>query len=44
MSKHTYSYNTQHLLRDNRPWLPAMGEFHYSRYPDADWRDSIRLI
>lgn len=21
------------LLRDGRPWLPVMGEFHYSRYP-----------
>ena len=44
MTKHTYSYNTQHLLRDGKPWLPAMGEFHFSRYPDAYWRDSIRLM
>ena len=44
MNKHSYSHNTQHLLRDGKPWLPAMGEFHYSRYPDAYWRESIRLM
>ena len=44
MTKHTYSCNAQHLLRDGKPWLPAMGEFHFSRYPDAYWRESIRLM
>ena len=33
MTQHAYSYNTQHLIRDGKPWLPAMGEFHFSRYP-----------
>jgi len=42
--KHIYSYTHQHLLRDGKPWLPAMGEFHYSRYPEQYWRDSIRLM
>ena len=32
-----YSYNTQFLLRDGKPWLPMMGEFHYARYPRAEW-------
>jgi beta-galactosidase len=29
------------LLLDGRPWLPVMGEFHYSRYPAAEWRDEL---
>jgi beta-galactosidase len=29
------------LLLDGRPWLPAMGEFHYSRYPQDQWRDEL---
>ncbi len=44
MTHHTYAYNDRHLLRDGKPWLPAMGEFHFSRYPDTGWRDSIRLM
>ena len=42
MTPHTYAYNHQHLLRDGKPWLPVMGEFHFSRYPDDGWRESIR--
>jgi beta-galactosidase len=26
---------------DGKPWLPVMGEFHYSRYPQDEWRDEI---
>ena len=34
---HTLGINSQHLTRDGRPWLPVMGEFHYSRSPAASW-------
>lgn len=44
MTSHTYSYNRQHLLRDGKPRLPAMGEFHFSRTPASDWREDIRLM
>ena len=27
-----YTYNKEYLMRDNKPWFPVMGEFHYSRY------------
>jgi hypothetical protein len=27
----------RYLELDGRPWLPVMGEFHYSRYPDDEW-------
>src|SRR4051812_30523515 len=30
--------DSQSLRLDGQPWLPVMGEFHYSRYPAAEWR------
>jgi beta-galactosidase len=33
--------NNQFLLLDGKPWLPVMGEFHFSRYPEADWEEEI---
>ncbi|MGN1021540.1 MAG: beta-galactosidase [Aristaeellaceae bacterium] len=33
-----------HLLRDGRPWYPVMGEFHYSRYPAAEWPIELRKM
>ena len=35
------SVNNRYLLRDGAPWLPVMGEFHYARYPDAEWEREI---
>ncbi|WP_432741670.1 beta-galactosidase [Streptomyces sp. JH002] len=32
------------LLRGAEPWLPVMGEFHFSRYPAADWREELLKI
>ena len=29
------------FLRDGRPWLPVMGEIHYSRVPREDWDEAI---
>jgi len=29
------------LLLDGRPWLPVMGEFHYARYPEAEWHEEL---
>lgn len=28
---------SRYLELDGHPWLPVMGEFHYSRYPDDEW-------
>jgi beta-galactosidase len=28
-------------MLDGKPWLPVMGEFHFSRYPDAGWEEQI---
>ena len=33
--------NSRFLTLDGAPWLPVMGEFHYSRYPNQDWRDEL---
>lgn len=45
MSRNTiYSWNRQHLIRDGKPWLPIMGEFHYSRYPRAEWRKELEKM
>jgi hypothetical protein len=35
------SVNSQYLLRDGKAWLPVMGEFHFSRYPEAYWEEEI---
>ncbi len=34
---HTLGINNQYLTRDGQPWLPVMGEFHYTRSPAASW-------
>jgi hypothetical protein len=33
--------NTRYLTLDGKPWLPVMGEFHYSRVPDSEWEEEI---
>ena len=38
---HSIGLNEQYLTRDKKPWLPVMGEFHYSRYPEDRWEEEI---
>ncbi|AOS64664.1 beta-galactosidase [Actinoalloteichus hymeniacidonis] len=38
------SVDSRVIRRDGRPWLPVMGEFHFSRYPAADWRAELAKI
>jgi hypothetical protein len=33
--------NNRYLTFNGRPWMPAMGEFHYSRYPRAQWDEEL---
>lgn len=33
--------NNRYLSLDGRPWLPIMGEFHYSRYPNQYWEEEL---
>jgi hypothetical protein len=37
----TIAVNSQYLTLDGKPWLPVMGEFHYSRYPADRWEEEI---
>lgn len=39
-----YSYDRHGLLRDQKPWLPVMGELHYSRYREGLWEESLRKM
>jgi hypothetical protein len=36
--------NTQYLTLGGKPWTPDMGEFHYMRYPRADWDQEMRKM
>ena len=33
--------NSSYLTRGGHPWLPVMGEMHYTRYPAAEWRTEL---
>ena len=37
----TIGLNARYLTRDGKPWLPVMGEFHYSRVPESLWEEEI---
>lgn len=34
-------YDNLSLLKNGKPWLPVMGEFHFSRYPANEWREEL---
>ncbi|MDF7814961.1 beta-galactosidase [Hymenobacter sp. YC55] len=38
---HTLGANSQYLTRDGQPWLPVMGEFHFTRFPRARWEEQL---
>ena len=38
---HSLSANSRFLTLDGHPWFPVMGEFHYSRYPAAEWEEEL---
>ena len=40
-SGHVLGLNAQYLTLDGKPWLPVMGEMHYSRVPEAEWETEI---
>lgn len=37
----TIGTNSRYLLKDGKPWLPVMGEFHFSRYPEDEWEAEL---
>jgi len=40
----TITVNSQYLMRNGKPWIPVMGEFHFTRYPEANWEEEILKI
>ena len=38
---HVLGINSRYLTRDGQPWLPVMGEFHYSRSPADSWETEL---
>ncbi|OGV55061.1 MAG: hypothetical protein A2X45_11255 [Lentisphaerae bacterium GWF2_50_93] len=40
----TVAMNRLHLEFNGKPWLPSMGEFQYSRYPEEFWEEELRRI
>lgn len=43
-SGETLGVNNLYLTRDGQPWLPVMGEFHYTRYPVQYWDEEMAKI
>jgi len=37
----TLAVNSRYLVLDGKPWLPVMGEFHFSRFPQKYWEEEI---
>src|SRR5215475_13767068 len=37
----TITLNSYSLLLNGKPWTPVMGEFHYSRVPENEWREEL---
>ena len=33
--------DSRSILLNNRRWLPVMGEFHFTRYPENEWREEL---
>nr|WP_229257544.1 beta-galactosidase [Duganella callida] len=40
----TLGANARYLTRNGAPWLPVMGEFHYSRTPASMWEAELRKM
>jgi hypothetical protein len=38
---HAIGATSRYLTRDGQPWLAVMGEFHFSRFPRAQWEEEI---
>ena len=37
----TLTLDSRSLLLNGRPWTPVMGEFHFTRYPENEWREEL---
>src|SRR5450432_3398222 len=37
----TLTVDSSSFLLNGKPWTPVMGEFHFSRYPENEWREEL---
>jgi len=37
----TLTLDSRSLLLNGKPWTPVMGEFHFTRYPESEWREEL---
>ncbi len=40
----TITADQRSFFLDGKPWIPIVGEFHYIRYPRAEWRDELLKV
>jgi len=38
------SVNSYYIEKNGKPFIPVIGEFHYARYPEKYWEESIRKM
>jgi hypothetical protein len=41
---HRIAADSRSLTLDGKPWLPVMGEFHFSRYPAQYWQEELEKM
>ena len=39
-----FGYTANCLTKNGEPWLPMMGEIHFSRVPSFQWESSLRKM
>ncbi|HYX06280.1 MAG TPA: beta-galactosidase, partial [Bacteroidales bacterium] len=40
----TIDFNSHYMRMDGKPFIPVTGEFHYSRYPNEYWDETIKKM
>ena len=40
----TLTADTRSFFLNGRPWIPVAGEFHYTHFARAEWRDELLNI
>ncbi len=40
----TIAFMNYYITRNGQPWLPTMGEFHFSRFPHQHWKHELRKM
>ena len=43
-SGETISVNNYFISKNNKPFIPITGEFHFSRYPNQYWDEAIKKM